>query len=233
MSYARSAAFKVLQARVAGLRRIVDASARLRIGGRRNQLYRESMLSSTVLLGFAYFEAYVSDVVDDACKSLCSGGLNASKFPSDLRVHVAIAAHIRNWVDIQDPAKQRNQINANRSAGVFDILNDADTPMKIDVAALLSGVSYPKPKNVKRLLARLGIADPKAELIARGGHSIEQKLISIHDARAELAHTGAMPAWTIADYLDRLDGLEQFARAFDKVLHRHVSALVSSSRWIT
>lgn len=232
MSYARSAAFKVFQKRIKDLRRAVNAASRLRIGGTHNQLYREAMLSSTILLGFAYFEAYVSDVVDGACRALCSCGVTASALPADLRVQVAIAAHIKQLSEIRDPVRQRNQIKEKKNNGVFDILNDTNIPSRIDAEALLSGVTYPKLDNIRRLLARMGIANPKAELISRGGHSIEQKLTSIHDVRAELAHTGVLPAWTPADYEMRLSGLEDFAKAFDKILHRHVIGIVPSNNWV-
>lgn len=117
-------------------------------------------------------------------------------------------------------------------SGGMDILNDTDVPMRIDVDALLSGVSYPKPANVRKLLARLGIENSIDKLRQRGGHAVEQKLTSIHDARAELAHTGNLPAWTHADYQVRLNGLEEYAKALDKVLHRHVASAVSSAQWI-
>lgn len=185
-----------------------------------------------MLLGFAYFEAYIADVVDDFCKAICSKGVTADRFPEDLRAHITIAANLKNWVGIQDPSKQRAQINAGRKKGVFDLLNDQNRPVQIDAAALLAGVSYPKPANVRKLLSRLGIQDPIAQLVARGGHSIEQKLVSIHDVRTELAHTGTMPSWTLSDYENRIDGLEEFAKAVDKVLHRQVSSIASASSWI-
>jgi len=207
-------------------------AARLRVGGARNQLYRDAMLSSTVLLGFAYFEAYIRDVVDDACKALCSSGIRADAIPINLRIHVSIVAHIKKLSEIRDPAKQMKQIEVMRSNGMLDILDDANVPVRIDVDALLSGVTYPKPDNIRRLLARIGVANPKAELISRGGHSIEQKLTSIHDVRAELAHTGVMPSWTTSDYEMRLGGLEEFAKTFDKILHRHVIGVVPSTNWV-
>lgn len=232
MSYARSAAFKAFQLRIRDLRRTVGVAARLRVGGMRKQLYRDAMLSSTVLLAFAYFETYVSDVVDDACKALCSAGVRADTIPLNLRIHVSIGAYIKQLSEIRDPAKQMKRIEVMKADGTLDILDDTSVPVRIDVDALLSGVTYPKPVNIRRLLARIGIADPKAELISRGGHSIEQKLTSIHDVRAELAHTGVMPSWTTSDYEMRLDGLKEFAKAFDKILHHHVIAVVPSTKWI-
>jgi hypothetical protein len=232
MPYAKSVAFKSFESRIAELRKVVRAASRLRIGGRANKTYRDAMLSSSLLLSFAYFEAYVADVTNDVCKALCSVGVSAASFARDLRAHVAVASRLRQWSDVQDPIRLRQQIWVHKDADGFVLLDDSAMPARIDVDLLLSGVGYPKPENIKKLLSRLGIGDPNAQLRRRGGHAVIQKLTSVHDARAELAHTGRMPGWTFADYDIRLLELRQFARAMDHVLWNYVVDVVPATAWI-
>ena len=233
MAYARSAALKELHLQIDRLVLVVKAAGRLRAGGRHNQRYKDAMYASSVLLSFAYFEAYVSDLVADVCSGFVNVALPAGGLPSAMRAHVAVCSRIASWAEIQDPAKQREHVWAHKTAGNFEILADSVVPARIDSSSLLSGISYPKPDNVRKLLARLGVDQPKKKLIERGGHAVEQKLTSIHDARAELAHTGRLPAWAPADYSVRLRELKEFAVAFDKVVHRHVVSIASSRGWIT
>jgi len=232
MAYARSAAFKSLQRRLRELHSVVAHAWRLKKGGKRLPIYKEALLSSSVLLSFAHFESYVGDVTNDVCKAFCSAALSSAQFPAALRAHVAVGSKLKGWGEIQDPTKQRAQILAHKANGGFEILNDLTVPLKIDVDSILVDVSYPKLKNVKKLLNRLGVDDPIASLIKSGGHSISQKLISIHDARAELAHTGQAPNWTKTDYQHRLQELLQFAAAMDRVLFTLVASTVKSTNWI-
>lgn len=232
MPYSKGAAYKSFIVRVDDLRRVVGAADRLKVGGKYNQTYRDAMLSSSILLSFAYFESYVADVTNDVCKALCSPGLMAKSLAGDLRAHVSVSSKLNSWIGIQDPLKQRQQILAFKAADGFELLADEYSPTGIDVGSLLSGVGYPKPDNIRKLLSRFGVPDPLAALKGAGGHSVMQKLTSIHDARAELAHTGRLPAWTISDYKDRLTDIGHFARAVDYVLWRYVCSTVPSSRWI-
>jgi hypothetical protein len=232
MGYSRSAAFKTFQANSKASRQVVNAAAKIKFGGKRRSLYQDSMLSSAVLLAFANFERYVGDVVDDLCKGLCAAGLAVSKLPIELRVQIAVVSKLSEWSDIKDPSKLQSNIWKYKQNDGFVMLEEGFVPKNIDVDAILAKASYPKIGNILKLLRRLGIADPKTILKVVGGHAIEQKLTSIHDARAELAHTGKLPLWTTQDYLDRLVDLEAFAKVFDKILFRHFCGLASAPHWI-
>lgn len=233
MGYARSAARKQLDDRLARLIGVARVAGRLRIGGKKNAILRESMYSSVILLSFAHFESYISDICADLCKALCSGAIPASKLNSALRAHVAVASCVPAWSDIQDPTKLRQQIVAYKGSGGFDLLIDDLVPTWIEPSTVLAGISYPKPKNIKRLLERLGVDEPLLALKAVGGIAVMQKLTSIHDARAELAHTGRLPGWTPADYELRVTDLGGFASALDRVIWKYMCACIPSKHWIT
>jgi hypothetical protein len=229
MPYAKSAVYKAFELRLAGHQRTVIAAFRFKAGGAYNSTIRDAMCSSAILLGFAHFESYVTDVVDDLCKALTSAGKSSAVFSDDLRAHVAVAFQVSAWSELQDPGKLRKQIWTHKLADGFALLNDAAVPTKISSSAVLARIRYPKPDNIKKLLTRLGFVDPVASL---GGPTVLQKLTSFHDVRAELAHTGKLPSWSQADYSQRLNEFGQFARAFDHLLWKYVVAIVPASRWI-
>jgi hypothetical protein len=233
MPYSKSASIKRFEARVSDLARVARVANALKIGGvRYNATYRDAMLSSSILLSFAYFEAYFADITNDVAKALCSSKIQASALSQDLRVQIAVASQLDGWSEIQDPAKRRKQIWAHKASNGFLLLEDAHVPASLGVSNLLSGISYPKPDNVKKLLSRFGIGDPLKELKAKGGHAVMQKLTSIHDARAELAHTGRLPSWSPMDYQDRLREIVEFAKSMDRVLWTYVRSAVPATCWI-
>lgn len=232
MPYAISAALKSFRTRNADLKRLVTKAHRLRIGGRKAPVYRDAMLSSAVLLSFALFEAYVSDVIDAFFKGLENAKVKTEQLPPELRAHHALACRLDEWSDIQDPSKLRDRIWGDKVAGKLVLLDDGVELASLDVSPFLAGIAYPKLDNVKKLLTRLGVAKPLDALRGKGGHAIAQKLVSFHDARAELAHTAQLPSWTEQDYQDRLLELEQFALAFDKVLYSRFTSISSSTAWI-
>jgi hypothetical protein len=233
MPYARSAALKQLHGRLDDLQRVTRSAGKLKVGGKKNPLLRESMYSSVILLSFAHFESYVSDVSADLCKALCSANKPAKALNDSLRAHVSVASQLSAWKNIQDPAKLRKQIWLHKGANGFELLSDAASPVWIDPTLVLAGIGYPKPDNIKKFLGRLGIADSTKALQAVGGLTIMQKLTSIHDARVELAHTGKLPSWAHADYELRVKGLREFAGVLDRVLWRYVCASVPSKQWIS
>lgn len=232
MSYTRSSAFKALQSNLAAARQVVKAANKINFGGKRKPLYRDSMLSSAVLLSFANFESYVSDVLNDMCKGFCAAKLNSAKLPAELRSQIAVTAKLSEWDDIEDPTKLQSRIWAHKTAGGFEVLNDNFVPANLDAGSIATRAAYPKLDNVIKLMRRVGIQKPRDVLRTVGGHTIEQKLTSIHDARAELAHTGKLPLWAAQDYIDRLDDLEYFARTLDRIFCRHFCRYASSLNWI-
>jgi hypothetical protein len=232
MGYARSAAFKAFQTHVSASRRVVKAAGKISFGGKRRKLYQDSMLSSSILLCFANFENYLSDVIDDMCIGFCAAALTASGLPPELRTQVAVVSKLAEWADIEDPTKLQANLWKYKEGGGFAVLDDAFVPKNINVDAITAKITYPKIDNVIKVMRRIGIQKPKAKLKAVGGHAIEQKLTSIHDARAELAHTGKLPVWTTQDYVDRLNDLETFARTLDKIFCQHFCRYASLPKWI-
>lgn len=233
MGYARSASLKAFQAKVEASRKVVKAAERMRFGGAKRPLYQASMRSSSILLTFANFESYVNDALNDVCKGFCSAVIPASKLPPELRTQIAIIQKIKQWAEVKDPVKLHSQVWAQKEGGGFSMLDDNAIPSALDVDALVANTGYPKFDNIIKLMRRIGMADPKTALKKVGGYSIDQKLTSFHDARAELAHTGKLPIWSFQDYLDRLDDLEDFAKALDKCICSHFCRYAGMANWIT
>jgi hypothetical protein len=216
---------------VGELRVTLKSSLRIKLGGKRNQLVRQSMQCGVVLIAFAYFESYFREVVEDVFASLSAGGVSSSSLAEATRTQVAIGCRLDEWARTVDPAKQSKQIWTYRGVGGFDLLEDS-LVVRADVAtALLAGITYPKLDNVRKLLARLGIDDPLARLRSTAKMQIDQYLVSFHDARVDLAHNGTPPGWSEADFEVKLSELMLFAKALDKVLYGWVGQASSYSHW--
>lgn len=178
---------------------------------------RDSALSSTVLLGFAAFEEYLKQGVEEIFASAQANAVAVQRLPSAVRAHVSIAAHLERWGEME-PSRLLSQLEAERAAGKFASLVDGNSVSAAFSTHLLDRVKYPKPKNLKALFRRLGVNNVYGELdpIARANTS--ELLTSFHDARTALAHQGIPPGWTADDFVTKLDELMVVAKAVDRVL---------------
>lgn len=191
---------------------------------------RDSALSSTVLLGFAAFEEYVKQGVEEIFASAQANAVLVQRLPGTVRAHVSIAAHLQRWTEM-DSSRLLGQLEVERTTGAFAALVDGTAVSASFSTYLLDRVKYPKPNNLRALFKRLGIANVYGELdpIARANTS--ELLTSFHDARTALAHQGIPPGWTADDFVAKLDGLMVVAKALDRVLWNWTRQYVGAACW--
>lgn len=178
---------------------------------------RDCALSSTVLLGFAAFEEYLKQGIEEIFASAQANGVSVQKLPGEVRAHVSIAAHLERWSDM-DNARLLAQLELERAAGRFAALIDGTSVSAAFSIFVLDRVKYPKPKNLKSLFKRLGVANVYGELDPIAKANTSDLLTSFHDARTALAHQGIPPGWTADDFVAKLEELTVVAKAVDRVL---------------
>lgn len=188
---------------------------------------RDSALASTVLLGFAAFEEYVKQGVEEIFVSAQSNAVPVQKLPSAARAYVSVGAHVERWGEM-DPWRLLSQVEVERTTGKFGALVDGTPIVATFSGLLLHRVKYPKPDNLKSLFKRLGVANVFGEMDAIARTNTSDLLTSFHDARVALAHQGIPLGWTSDDFVVKLDELTVVAKAVDRVLwswtRRHLGA---------
>jgi hypothetical protein len=189
------------------------------------------MQGGVVLLAFGYFEAFVRELIEDVFVSLSSSATHSERLGSTIRVHAGLVCQMHEWNKIQDPGALSAKIWDYRMNGGLSILEDG-SPIGADLAEkILAGITYPKLDNIRKLLSRLGIADPLRSLRSTAKQQIDQFLISFHDARVDLAHNGTPPGWAEADFILRLDELTKFAVVLDRVVYKWLCAVAGTRAW--
>lgn len=189
------------------------------------------MQSGTVLLAFSYFEVYFREVVEDIFSSLAAAGVRADVLTPRTRIHCAIDWKLAEWAEVQDPSKRCEAVWNYVSSGGVGSLHDVGVVERSFAERVLSGITYPKPDNIKKMLVRLGINNPVTCLRRKARMNIDQYLIGFHDARVDLAHNGNPPGWAEADYDQKIEDLLKFSKVLDRVLCQWFCERASISHW--
>lgn len=231
MGYKRSAALRRFAEKTSSLHRLIRAARRIKLGGKSNAELKGAMRSGSVVLAFGHFEGYYREVIEDICSSLSDAGSTYAEMPVSFRTHAAVACRLEEWGSIQNPQSLSERIWAIRAGGGFDTLLDENRVSAGIASDLMSGITYPKLDNIRKMLARLGIADPLAKLRATARLPIDQYLTSFHDARVDLAHNGTPPGWAESDFENQLERLHSFARVLDRVLFQWFCQRAGMRSW--
>lgn len=231
MSYAYSGSLRRFQGAINPLKGAARASktAISRYPQHLNPL-RDSALSSTVLLGFAAFEEYLKQGVEEIFDRAQMNAIKVENVPAAVRAHVSIAAHLERWAGMET-SRLLDQLEVERSAGKFLALTDAGLVLSNYSSLILDRVKYPKPKNIKVLFKRLGISNVFGEMDAIAKANTSNLLTSFHDARTALAHQGIPPGWNADDFITKLDELMIVAKALDRVMWRWTKHNLGLACW--
>jgi len=231
MPYSHSEPFRRLRSVVGPLKGVARATktATSRYRQDTNPL-REAALSSAVLLGFAAFEDYVKQGVEEIFRLAQANSVEVRRLPSSVRSHVSISVHLKRW-GATEPDRLLDQIESERVRGGFIALEDSGLIASRFSTYLLDGVKYPKPQNLRTLFKRMGIPNVYARMDAISRTNTSNLLTSFHDVRASLAHQGMQPGWNADDIASKLDELMIVARCVDRVLWTWTCGHLGASCW--
>lgn len=233
MAYSISRARRTLETSFTGIAktlRIVDYKATA-------PPIRDYVIVAGIVLAHSEIENYISDLLDAFAGAVKSKPRKGSELPSLLRAHLFIhKSSVKSIIgNLMAGGGEKNCLDAFGAAvagPAGTIVNDVSPLMAISGADIYTTYKYPSKDNVKRLLQRLGVADPTSELNRAIRADAIALLESLAGLRTQLAHAGGtLPGVTPRDVRDRLNGVKKFVRAFDRVLYDVTVSHFGAASW--
>lgn len=197
---------------------------------------REYAMAAAIFLAHAEFENYFVEALDGLAQTYSQVAVDASGLPASLRAHLIVTKLALNATAEKIVTK----------CGEQDILHSVDRWFATTESTLLTGASplcqftggdvygdytYPSIKNIERILRRIGVGDPRGMLNRQLRRDVVALLESIAGLRTQLAHSATMPGISLHDVIQRIDELQTFIEALDRVLYVQLSLSVSDADW--
>lgn len=198
---------------------------------------REFAIAAAIFLAHAEFENYFVDALDGLAKAYTQGSDDVSKIPPKLRAHLICEKFGLEHITAKFVLKTGEQdifttIEKWFTSPNVTLLTGARPMSTIIGSDIYGDYSYPSIKNIERVLRRIGIGNPKGTLNKEGKRDVVGLLESIGSLRTALAHNATLPGVSVRDVIDRIDGLKDFGRAFDRVLYSKTRITVPHVSWV-
>lgn len=197
---------------------------------------RNYVYSSIISRCSSHVEIYIEQVIGDWATQLSSQPTPNQHLDARLRAflitHKHIDDHSPKYIVGKDEGVYLDAIAGTITQPEWQLLiGSANIPANIDFGAIVRNKRFPSPKNVKRVLRRIGISDPFSLLnpIIKG--QFEQLLQSYNDVRNNFAHNGVFVGSNSADIRKKLADLTRIVGAIDRLLYRYIKAQFGARYW--
>jgi len=198
---------------------------------------RDYVIVAGIVLAHSEVENYISDLLDAFAAAVRAEPRKGSQLPSLLRAHLfihksSVKTIIGNLLAGRDERSSLDSVDAAIAGPAGTIVNDALPLTAITGIDIYTIYKYPSKDNIKRLLQRLGVADPYGALNRVIRADAMALLESLASLRTQLAHSGGtLPGVTPRDVRDRMTGVKKFVRAFDRVLYNVTASHFGAATW--
>ena len=197
---------------------------------------REYVIAASIFLAHAILENYISDVFSAFANGIQTSPIKGSSIPNTLRAHLflsridktkiygsAIGIHAENESLVSLSNSLKN------SAGT--VVDDSKTIFRFSGKDIYTSYKYPSADNLKKIFQRIG--EPKIfqqlDIVIQRDSKI--LLESMGSLRTQLAHTGQLPGISPSDVIQKIQDLEIFVSAIDRVMYKIVAKSFGYNIW--
>jgi hypothetical protein len=216
------------EGRIRGLKSAAqDAEKHLK----KNPLLKHMVFQCSIFQTSAAVEDYLRLLVETWAFQLRKQNLG-KKVPLRSRGYVAVRTleeSFSRYIYNQDEASISESVAAEADLWNFLIGSD-QLPSLFSGETLHDGTAYPSYRNLKRLLRRVGVSEPKKSLNAALKSDAETLIEAFQSIRTAIAHS-APPALTLGDVRSRLADMVKLVGAIDRLMHKHVLVHGGPSCW--
>jgi len=229
MPYAKSIARKEFILRTGSIQKICQNATPKSIGVSSPDI--ELLYQAAIFKTSAFIEEYLKDIISDWFHRAAINGFTAASLPDDLKWFSIVNAHLHEYEHFFYSKDEKRLINGIKNTRQNQLLDDTSSLNGlIHPDTILSGRKYPSTKNIKRLFARIGIANI-FNLIDRREHCAFEPIIqSFLDIREAIAHQSP-PSLTITDIISQIGNVQRFISAIDRELFSHVTRCHGNICW--
>lgn len=197
---------------------------------------REYVVAASIFLAHATLENYVSDIFSGFANGLQSSPIKGSQLPENLQAHLFLnridktriyGAAIGTHSEVDSLTSIAKSLKSN--AGT--VVDNSTTIFRFTGKDIFTTHKYPSVDNVKKIFQRIG--EPKIftklDILLKG--SSQSLLESLGSLRTQLAHTGQIPGVSPSDVIKRIEDVELFISAVDRVMYKLLIAFTDQETW--
>lgn len=197
---------------------------------------REYVVAASIFLAHATLENYVSDVFSGFANGIQSSPIKGSEIPDTLRAHLFLSKIDKTKIygsAIGMHAESESLISLSNSLkhAAGTVVDDSKTIFRFTGKDIYTSYKYPSADNLKKIFQRIG--EPKIFqqldiVIKRDSKSLLESLGSL---RTQLAHTGQLPGVSPSDVIKKIQDIEIFVSALDRVMHKTITRSFGHKVW--
>ncbi|MEX0297100.1 HEPN domain-containing protein [Pseudomonas putida] len=232
MSYSISAARKNASQDFNGIKSRIRKSQNKKI----EPAIREYVLAASIFLAHATLENYISDIFSGFANGLQSSPVKGSEIPENLQAHLFLnridktkiyGAAVGTHSEADTITSMIKSLN-NHAGTVVD---SSKTIFRFTGKDIFTSYKYPSADNIKKIFYRIGEPKifPKLDSILKGNS--QSLLESLGSLRTQLAHTGEIPGVSPSDVIKRIDDVEKFISAIDRIMYNLVTSFSGQKTW--
>ncbi|MNM88303.1 hypothetical protein D3C76_828700 [compost metagenome] len=197
---------------------------------------REYVIAASIFLAHATLENYISDIFSSFANGLQSLPIKGSQIPENLQAHLFLNKIDKTKIygtaiGTHSEVESLTSISKSLKTHAGTVVDNSTTIFRFTGKDIFTNHKYPSVDNIKKIFQRIG--EPKIftklDIVLKSNS--QSLLESLGSLRTQLAHTGQIPGVSPADVIKRIEDVEQFISAIDRVMYKLVTTFSDQKTW--
>ncbi|WP_153002487.1 HEPN domain-containing protein [Pseudomonas putida] len=197
---------------------------------------REYVIAASIFLAHATLENYISDIFSGFANGLQSSPIKGSEIPENLQAHLFLNRIDKTKIygtaiGTHSEVESLTSITKSLKTHAGTVVDNSKTIFRFTGKDIFTNHKYPSVDNIKKVFHRIG--EPKIftrlDVVLKGNS--QSLLESLGSLRTQLAHTGQIPGVSPSDVIKRIEDVEQFISAIDRVMYKLVTSFTDQKTW--
>lgn len=197
---------------------------------------REYVIAASIFLAHATLENYISDIFSSFAKGLQSSPIRGSEIPENLQAHLFLNKIDKTKIygtaiGTHSEIDSLTSISKSLKTHAGTVVDNSTTIFRFTGKDIFTNHKYPSVDNIKKIFHRIG--EPKIftrlDIVLKSNS--QSLLESLGSLRTQLAHTGQIPGISPTDVIKRIEDVEQFISAIDRVMYKLVTSFSNQNIW--
>ena len=196
------------------------------------------MIAASIFLAHATLENYVSDIFSAFANGLQSAPIKGSEIPENLQAHLFLYKIDKTKIygtalGMHSEVESLASIAKSLKTHAGTVIDASKTIYRFTGKDIFTNHKYPSVDNIKKIFHRIGEPKIFKKLDAILRSNSQSLLESLGSLRTQLAHTGQIPGVSPSDVIKRIEDVERFISAIDRVMYKLVTTFTDQKTWKT
>lgn len=197
---------------------------------------REYVIAASIFLAHATLENYISDIFSGFANGIQSSPIKGSEIPESLQAHLFLHRIDKTKIygaaiGTHSEVESLTSIAKSLKSHAGTVVDNTTTIFRFTGKDIFTNHKYPSVENIKKIFHRIGEPKIFTKLDIVLKNSSQSLLESLGSLRSQLAHTGQIPGVSPSDVIKRIEDVELFISAIDRVMYKLVTSFSDQRTW--